>query len=115
MDKTGNLYCHQSDMNDAQTSFWGLIDTNNPRSSSAPSAPEAALRLSRQDEVAPKNLTRANQLDTKQFAPYVNPAKSYVRQQRAEGIIADLKCDHARPSRNMPSTHSCTRDGAWDS
>ena len=86
----GAMFYEQGNLDKAQTIFEGLVEID-PASDAAHSALGALLTKRRDDEKALIHLNLAIELNDKQIAPFVNRAEVYLRQQRFETAVADLK------------------------
>lgn len=86
----GAMFYEQGNLDKAQTIFEGLVEID-PDSGAAHSALGALLTKKRDDENALIHLNRAVELSDSQIAPFVNRAEIYLRQQRFEAAVADLK------------------------
>ncbi|HEY0429767.1 MAG TPA: tetratricopeptide repeat protein [Pyrinomonadaceae bacterium] len=86
----GAMFYEQGNLDKAQTIFEGLIEID-PESGAAHSAFGALLTKLRDDENALFHLNKAVELNDAQIAPFVNRAEVYLRQQRFEAAVADLK------------------------
>ena len=86
----GAMFYEQGNLDKAQTIFEGLIEID-PASGAAHSALGALLTKRRDDRNALICLNRAIELNDAQIAPFVNRAEVYLRQQRFEAAVADLK------------------------
>jgi Flp pilus assembly protein TadD len=86
----GAMFYEQGNLDKAQTIFEGLVEID-PKSDAAHSALGALLTKRRDDENALIHLNKAIELNNAQIAPFVNRAEVYLRQQRFETAVADLK------------------------
>jgi tetratricopeptide (TPR) repeat protein len=90
MGAMGASFYERGDLERARIIFEGLVEID-PNSGDAHAALGALYTRTNKDDDALTHLNLAIQLDENMIAPYVNRAEVFIRQQKLEAAVEDIK------------------------